>query len=39
MRAPIIDFFDQLINDELAVYNCDHNLSGERCNAQNFASN
>lgn len=34
MRAPVIDFSDQLINDELAVYICDHNLSGERCNAQ-----
>lgn len=34
MRAPVIDFSDQLNNGALAVYICNHDVNGDRCRAQ-----
>lgn len=33
MRAPVINF-SEVNNDALAVYICNHDVNGERCNAQ-----
>lgn len=34
MRAPVTDFSDRLVNDELAVYICNNHANGDRCDAQ-----